>query len=271
VNTAKTHRWHTGTVECGGEAIYYEDIGARDAPAVMLTHGAGGCHAVWFQQAPAFAAAGYRVITWDCRGFGRSTFRSGAHGPAAAVADMKAVLDTCAVERAHLVGQSMGGWWVTAFTMDAPERVRSLSLTNTVGALWTDAIHAHFSDYVAKARPEEPRIGAHDALSAAFVARSPALAFLYQELNTFHDPPMATIVGALAGGVEHSALDALGIPILIITGSDDQLFPAPLIAESARMLKNAALVEIADAGHSPYFERPDEWNDAVLGFLDKVS
>ncbi len=265
-----THQWRTGMVGSGGEDIYFEDIGNEDAPAVMLTHGAGGCHAVWFQQVPALADAGYRVITWDCRGFGCSTFRSGTHGPAAAVADMHAILDACEVERAHLVGQSMGGWWVTAFTIDAPQRVRSLSLTNTVGGLWTPAINAHFREYVANAGPEEPRIGAHAALSPSFVAREPALAFLYQQLNTFHDPPMATIVGSLAERVEHDALDALGIPILVVTGSDDVLFPAPLIAESAAMLTNVSLVEIGGAGHSPYFERPDEWNHALLRFLEKT-
>ena len=46
----------------------------------MLTHGAGGNHAIWFQQVPALAAAGYRMITWDCRGFGKSTFQTGIHG-----------------------------------------------------------------------------------------------------------------------------------------------------------------------------------------------
>src|SRR4051812_25377366 len=87
-----THAWRTGTVASQGERIYYEDIGALDAPAFMLTHGAGGSHAGWFQQVPALAQAGFRVITWDCRGFGNSTFTTGVHGSEAAVADMLAVL-----------------------------------------------------------------------------------------------------------------------------------------------------------------------------------
>ena len=73
-------RWHTGTVASGGETIYYEEIGESGAPTILLTHGAGGSHAIWFQQVPALAAAGYRVVTWDCRGFGKSTFDSGVHG-----------------------------------------------------------------------------------------------------------------------------------------------------------------------------------------------
>ena len=73
-----THRWNAATVESGGESIYYEITGADDAAeTVVLTHGAGGSHAAWFQQVPALADAGYRVVTWDSRGFGNSTFTSG--------------------------------------------------------------------------------------------------------------------------------------------------------------------------------------------------
>jgi len=263
-----THPWRTATVASGGETIYYEVTGADDAPAIVLTHGAGGSHAAWFQQVPALAGAGYRVVSWDSRGFGCSTFATGVLGTDAAVGDLATVLDAIGIERAHLVGQSMGGWWVTAFALARPERLRSLTLSNTVGGLWTDALTDHFASFVAgAARAEEGRLGIHNALAPSFVARDPARAFLYQQLNTFHDPPMAAVARALAGLVDHAALDALGIPILVITGSDDVLFPAPLVTDSASRLRNATTVEIAGAGHSPYFERPDEYNAALLRFL----
>jgi pimeloyl-ACP methyl ester carboxylesterase len=163
----------------------------------------------------------------------------------------------------------MGGWWVTAFALAHPERVRTLTLSNTVGGLWTDALNEHFAGYVRTAAPEQPRIGAHNAVSPAFAQRDPAGAFLYQQINTFHTPPMGAVLQALTGErIAHAELDALGIPILMITGTDDDLFPAPLIVESAGMLKNATLVEIAGAGHSGYFERPDEYNAALLEHMD---
>jgi pimeloyl-ACP methyl ester carboxylesterase len=267
-----THAWKTGTVSSGGEQIYYEVIGAEGAPAVVLTHGAGGSHAAWFQQVPALADAGYRVVTWDSRGFGRSTFDTGVLGCDAAVADLAEVLDAVGVERAHVVGQSMGGWWVTAFALAHPDRVLSLTLSNTVGGLWTDALFRHFASFVAAAPgADDSRMGVHSALGTSFVTRDPARAFLYQELNTFHAPPLAAIAGALGGArVEHAALDALGIPTLVITGSDDVLFPAALVRDSAERLTAPTIVEIADAGHSPYFERPDEYNAALLQHLARV-
>jgi pimeloyl-ACP methyl ester carboxylesterase len=79
---------------------------------------------------------------------------------------------------------------------------------------------------------------------------------------------MAAVARVLMGArIEHAALDALGIPVLVITGTDDALFPAPLVTDSVSRLTNATVIEIADAGHSPYFERPDEYNAALLRFL----
>jgi 3-oxoadipate enol-lactonase len=264
-----THPWRTATVASAGETIYFEVTGPSTGPTVVLTHGAGGSHAAWFQQVPALAAAGYQVVAWDSRGFGLSTFDSGVLSTEVAVADIRAVLDAVGVERVHLVGQSMGGWWVTAFALAHPECVATLSLSNTVGGLWTDALVEHFATFVAaEVAADDSRLGVHSALSPRFVERDPARAFLYQQLNTFHSPPMRAVGKALTGSrIEHAALDASGIPILVITGTDDVLFPAPLVIDSASRLANATIVEIADAGHSPYFERPDEYNAALLNFL----
>lgn len=261
--------WQPGTVASQGETIYYEVIGADDAPTIVLTHGAGGSHAAWFQNVPVLAQAGFRVITWDCRGFGNSTFTTGVHGTEAAVADMVAVLAATGTERVHLAGQSMGGWWVVAFTLAHPQRVASLTLSNTVGGLWTDALDAHFRDWISGgAGFATPVLGEHNALSRRFAERDLAHAFLYQQLNTFHTPPMAAIAGAIMETrVEHAAIDATGVPVLVITGEHDALFPAKLVQDSASRLTNARSIEIADAGHSPYFERPDEYNAALLEFV----
>lgn len=263
--------WRPGRVATGGEDIYFEAFGDVGAPAVMLTHGAGGNHAVWFQQLPALTAAGYRVITWDTRGFGNSTFRTGVHGTEAAVADMRAVLDATGTDAVHLVGQSMGGWWTTGFTIAHRGRVRSLTLCNTVGALWTDALEAHFRNLSTAAAGGDGgrRIGRHPALGPNTDA---ARAFLYEQLNTFADPPFAEVVRALASTrVAHADLDAAGVPILVITGSDDELFPPHLVLDGARRLRDVRTVEIAGAGHSAYFEHPEEFNTTLLSFLSDIS
>ena len=229
-----------------------------DAGTVVLTHGAGGNHASWFQQVPTLAAAGYRVVTWDSRGFGNSTCRSGTVGADIAAGDLAAILDTIdAKEPVDLVGQSMGGWWVSAFTVAHPERVRTLTLANTIGGLFTPELHAHFRSLLTTPLPDDgPRLGTHSALSATLVTRDPALAFLYQQLDSFHEPPFPAIMRALTGWeVTPAQIDAANVPVLVITSPDDQLFPADLIRSGAARVRNARVVEIAGAGHSSYFER----------------
>jgi 3-oxoadipate enol-lactonase len=67
--------------------------------------------------------------------------------------------------------------------------------------------------------------------------------------------------------VTHSQLNATGVPVLVVTSPDDQLFPAPLIRAGAALLRDARVVEIAGAGHSSYFERASDFNTALLAFL----
>ncbi len=259
--------WHSGTVASAGEEIYYEVTGDDALPTVVLSHGAGGSHVVWYRQVATLARR-FRVVTWDSRGFGRSTFRSGVLTGAACGADLAAVCDAAGVETAHLVGQSMGGWWTVEAALAHPRRVRSLTLANTIASLYTPALANHFEAMIHSGAPAAGRLGEHPAIHPGLAHSDPATAFLYQELNTLHTPPMLEVAIALfEDRHEPAELEALGVPVLVITGSDDPLFPAPLVRESFERLHGARIAEIAGGGHSPYFERPDEWNEILLGFL----
>jgi 3-oxoadipate enol-lactonase len=260
--------WRTGRVDRDGESLYYEVTGDAAARTVVLTHGAGGTHASWFQQVPALAAAGYRVVTWDSRGFGNSTCRSGVVGADIAASDLVSILDAAGVDRVDLVGQSMGGWWVSAFTVAHPQRVRTLTLANTIGGLFTPELHAHFRSLLEAPVNDVPRLGRHSAISADLATRDPALAFLYQQLDSFHEPPFPAVMRALTGWeLTHAQMNATGVPVLVVTSPEDQLFPAALIRAGAAQLRDARVVEIAGAGHSSYFERATDFNAAVLAFL----
>jgi len=259
--------WRAGNVTSGGEDIYFEVTGDDEMPTVVLSHGAGGSHVVWYRQVVALARR-FRVITWDTRGFGRSTFRSGVLSAEIAAADLLAVCDAAGVQSAHFVGQSMGGWWTVEAALSDPERVRSLTLANTIASLYTPALAAHFEAVIHSGDPATGRLGEHPAIHAGLIERDPAAAFLYQELNTLHTPPMLEAAIALfEARHEPTELETLRVPMLAITGSDDRLFPAALIRESFERVADMRVVEISDAGHSPYFEHPDEWNEIVSAFL----
>jgi pimeloyl-ACP methyl ester carboxylesterase len=254
--------WTTGSVSSGGEEIYYETAGEGDA--VVFGHGLGGNHAVWYQQVPVFADS-FRAVTWDQRDFGRSTDRNGQAGPATATDDLVALLDHLQIGRAHLVGQSMGGWAVLGAALRAPDRVRSLVITDSTAGVMTDAI-AEIVARRTRASLPEPVIGKHPAIGASL---DPVKTFLYQEIGAFRgDVKDADMVMQLYTTTYPSeAIAALDIPALLIVGASDDLIPPAAVHEMKDVFRHARVVEIEGAGHSPYFERPDEWNSTVLGFL----
>src|SRR4051794_9982185 len=167
----------SGHLSRDGEDVYYETFGAPDAPVVVLGHGAGGNHGIWFQQVPVFARH-YRVITWDQRGFGLSTNRHELANPITATGDLLAILDHLDIERAHVVGQSMGGWAALGLALAHGERVRSLVLADTLGGIPVDG-------WWKAAAAIPPREGPfnHPALSNDFCVGNPERAHLYLEIG----------------------------------------------------------------------------------------
>ena len=266
----KTAERSTGFVTSEGEQIYYEISGVGES--VLFCHGAGGNHAIWFQQVPAFVPR-YRVITWDQRGFGRSTNNAGKAGPRVAVRDLAALLDHLGVNRAHLVGQSMGGWVVLGFALASPERVRSLVLADTLGGI-------RLPDPSEQTKRALERVGAalldpnlpigfeHPCLAPDFAQREPARAFLYTQVSSLAPPtPLSALLELAEVSRTREELERLTVPVLFLVGSLDPLFPVVDIERASRLVPGARVVEIPGCGHSPYFEDPDRWNQAVLEFL----
>jgi pimeloyl-ACP methyl ester carboxylesterase len=263
-----------GFIESGTEQIYFEAWGVAHE-AVVLSHGLGGSHAVWYQQVP-FLVQRYRVITWDQRGFGRSTSDSGDIGPVPAVEDLLILLDHLEVERAHIVGQSMGGWPALGFTIDHPDRVISLTLADTIGGIFTPEIRQTLVEYGLQIAdgppPDELPLGEHPAVGAQLLNEDLAHSFLYSELGSLTDPPTPMEIMPLLMTTDHTARAAdVAAPALFIVGEHDPIFPPPLIQSASEALSRSEVAVVQNTGHSPYFERPALWNDIVAGFLQQSS
>jgi pimeloyl-ACP methyl ester carboxylesterase len=256
-----------GFLERDGERLYYEDAGQGEP--LVLCHGMGGNHAVWFQQVACFAAS-RRVISFDHRGFGRSSDRGGRSGPEVAVQDLAALLDELEIAKTDLVGQSMGGWTALGFALSRPAAVRRLVLADTLGGIELAPV-AEVASPARRPSLEPPAwLGRHPALDDAFGARDPARAHLYQMLGGFGDPDLAAILPRLVGcRRKREELAALTLPVLFVVGERDPLFPPEVVHRAAAMLPAARMVEIAGTGHSPYFEDPGAWNAAVAAFLSE--
>ncbi|MGI9431070.1 MAG: alpha/beta fold hydrolase [Myxococcota bacterium] len=250
---------HTGFFETDGEQLYYETCGEGDP--VVLCHGLGGNHAVWYQQV-ASLARDHLVVSWDHRGFGRSTDHGARSGPDVARADLGALLDHLEIPRAHFVGQSMGGWTVLGLALDAPDRVERLVLADSLGGIGVPETGGRGIT----APPSE--LGVHPALGTSFCERHPERAHLYQMLGSMGSPNVPQI-GArlLASTREADEIRDLALPVLFVVGAEDPLFPPAAVRAAAALFPDARVVEIENTGHSPYFEAPALWNEAVRDFL----
>lgn len=252
-----------GDDEAATETIYYEVTG--EGEPLVLSHGAGGNHAIWFEQV-AFFSRRYKVITWDQRSFGNSTDHAGRHDPEAFAADLLALLDHLGIDRAHLAGQSMGGWTTARFALDHPDRVRSVILADTTGGFVTDAAKADYE----RLRTGEARADAAQWIADGRLDQPAMRSFLYGQISSLNGKRPTDIGQSLFAADYTPRASELTMPVLVIFGSADPLFRAPTLRGIAELLPNAEVTEIAGAGHSPYFYQPAQWNRAVLEFLRSV-
>lgn len=248
-----------------GCSLYYE-VHGKTGPAVVFAHGRGGCTASWWQQVPAFRDD-HRVVLIDHRGFARSTCADGRHLDHF-VSDMAALLDHLGIDRAVLVGQSMGGRTALGMAVHHPDRVRGIVLSCTAGGLLIPEVEA-----TQEARQTIPRgIEAPTAaLAPAFRDSQPAMTFLYEQLRamtTTQGPLFRESLAALDGGVTPADLVGYRVPTLVLSGAFDPLYPHAVLTAVTEAIPGATLTHIPGAGHSPYWEMPDTFNRLVRDFVD---
>lgn len=250
-----------------GIEVYYEVHG--DGPALVLAHGGGGSHLSWWQNVPVMARR-FRCVTFDHRGFGASRDVIDGPGPNAFVEDLRELLDHLGIKRAALAGQSMGGWTVLGFAAAYPDRVSALTLCDT---------HAGMDDRevaLEQAKLRDLNAGGlanilTRAYAADFPARDPVRCFLYQQisgLNTHVPANLLPLLLKLKNRFE--PIVDWRIPTLLLVGAEDSIVPPPVMEIMAQRIPQARFVTVSGAGHSVYFERPDEFNRIVMDFLSET-
>ncbi|MBI3796998.1 MAG: alpha/beta hydrolase [Deltaproteobacteria bacterium] len=250
-------------VETNGINLYYEIHG--QGPVVVLAHPGGGNHLSWWQQVPAFAQA-YTCLTFDHRGHGATRdLPADDPGAAAYAQDLVGLLDHLGIHQTAIVGQSMGGWTAIGFAEVYPERVSALVLTNSTGGIRDPELDRHL-DLLKTWHPRQIWAGAY---TKDFSHREPARAFLYQQITAWNVRRPANL-GAQLELVHHvEPIVEQQIPTLFLTSEEDILLPPQLVERVARQIPQALFVKIPGAGHSAYFEKPEEFNRIVLEFLQQ--
>lgn len=258
-------------VQSRGRGIYYERHG--EGPAVLFCHGAGSNAATWWQQLPVFGQR-HACLTMDIRCFGRSVAPLEEFSLEAFVDDVLAILEREGIDRVTLVGQSLGGMIGLQLALRHPQRVAAF-----VGCDTSLAIdHPVLLDIIEKRQITHKAVTIEQrSLGRWFLEHHPDKAALYAQINHFN--PSAYAIPGEAWGralgailqpgrlVPMAALRDVRCPTLLLVGSEDPIVPVPVMQEVAALLPDCELLVVDDAGHSTYFEKPEEFNRGVLDFI----
>jgi pimeloyl-ACP methyl ester carboxylesterase len=250
-----------------GVRICYRDSGGDGIPVVLM-HAATGSSRVWEYQVPAFTAAGFRVIAFDRRGFGRTTIAPGGVQPGTAADDLQGLMDYLHIDRFHLVGTAAGGFASIDYALSFPQRLRSLVLANTIGGVQDES-------YLAlgrRIRPPEFNGLPADVreLGPSYRAANPTGTQRWMELERANraqgtPPPAQTMKHT----VTFALVSTIKTPTLVLTGGADLYAPPPVMRMFADRINGAESVVVPEAGHSTYWEQPEAFNNAVLAFIRK--
>ncbi len=245
--------------------LWYEDTGGDGVPVVFV-HPAAASSACWEQQIPAFVAAGFRCITYDLRGWGRSRELPDAPDRGSISGDLEALVQRLGVDRFVLVGAAYGGMGALDYALRFQQRLRAFVLATSQGAL-TDPEHVATLDRIVPPALRAVPIELRELGPSYRVEYPEGVARWLQILHesggerTQRQPRFLTLTMAL--------LTALQVPTLVLAADADLLAPPALMRRIAERIPNCEFVTIADAGHSAHWERPEEWNRIVLEYLGR--
>ncbi len=261
-----------------GTRIYYEVTG--EGPAVIFAHGLGGNHLSWWQQVPRFCAR-FKCVTFAHRGFAPSDAIAGGPQPRDYGEDLAALVAHLELSDVRIVAQSMGGWSAVEYALLQPPALRGLVLAATSGTLdprqgdpsGGDLLDAWQREQAAKQASLQQR-GIHVAAGARMAREQPAQHFLYGTIDAMNSTlDKQAVRQRLGESRTRKADDArrIAVPTLFVTGEEDVVFPSFVAPKLAAAMPRGRAVQIAEAGHSAYFERPGQFNRIVEEFLSTLN
>ena len=245
-------------------------IEAGSGPAVILLHGLGGDSSNWASTIGPLSRT-HRVIVPDQIGFGKSDKPLINYRIATYVDFLKGLMKELKVERASLVGNSLGGWIASAFALANPQMVDRIVLVDSAGfSLPKDSDPAVLSalnpatrDQIKQLLPlvfYNTQIFASDAAIDAFFAR---------KINAGDSYTTQRIIDSIIRGedVLDAKLGAVKHPTLIVWGREDKLTPLAMGERFKKEIAGSDLVVFEKCGHVPQMEKAPEFNAALMKFL----
>jgi 3-oxoadipate enol-lactonase len=251
--------------------VWHKVVG--EGPAVCLLHGGTGSpESYWAAQLPVLSRH-FRCILMQYPGYGDAEGGDAPFSIPATAAALRDLLGELGVERASLVGLSLGGAVSLQFALDFPGRVRRLVLADTMSGVWTQRFR-RFIDHALIGALEQ---GGHDLmydLNLIFAFSERYLAEHEAELEAGKEAWRAVDVArytAMLRSIRDWSVDdrlhEIEAPALVLWGSEDIEIPRVYSERTAAALPHAILSVIEGSGHKSCADVPEAFNKAVLAFL----
>lgn len=248
-----------------GVKLWFIDTAASGFPVVLL-HPNSGTGLVWEKQIAALARGGYRVVAFDRRGWGKSV-ADPASGPqpGSVAGDLDALVDYLELEKFHLIGAAGGGFVALDYAAWRPERVRSLIVAGSTGAI----VDKEIADFIARiAIPDIRKLPPHyREIGPSYRGANPEGTKKWIEIDEHARQPGVEFQPPLRTPNTLAKIGTISAPALIIAADADLLAPPALMRIWAAHLQNHEWAVIHDAGHAMAWEQPGRFNDIVLDFL----
>jgi 3-oxoadipate enol-lactonase len=276
-------RMESGFLEFDGETLAWEL--SWEGPGVAFLHPGLWDSRVWDEQFGVFSHT-YRVLRYDFRGYGRSS-RPEPGRPYSHVEDLAAVMDAAGVDRAALIGNSMGGRVAIDFALTHPGRVAALILAAPglggfegtereyeVWEAWSDERETLIADAVAAdidgdyETAQERRL---QCLWAPLGMKDEAGRKIRQiAFDNIHELTMDESGERELDPPAAERLDEIRAPTLVLPADHDPPWHERMCEVLAETIRGARLVRIPETDHVIPLRRPDEFNRVVMGFLGEV-
>lgn len=271
-----TNKSESGFAEINGTILYYEIIG-NGTPLVFL-HGFTCDHRNWDPQVDYFSK-NFKVITYDARGHGKSSLPDTV--PYSYAEDLEALMDFLEIDKAVLIGHSMGGAPVFYYTIDNPEKVLALVLAeggamiNDPSIVDTTFIPDYFNEFrkaISVAQSEgldegkEAWLNIHPLKTAAENPMSSDLMrIMINDYSGWHWLNSNPHKPSPEGTIE--LMNQIKPPTLIFAGELSHPVLKDLVSAQSKYIPNSKLVMIENSNHMLNIENPDQFNKELETFL----
>ncbi len=253
--------------------LYYEFHGPETAPVLVLNNGIlMNAATSWAYQTTALSK-NYRVLQYDCRGQGQSDHPDELYSMELHADDLAELLETLEIDAAHIAGISYGGEVAQAFALKYPAKTRSLILIDTVSEVGPE-LRLVIESWVDALRAEDPMAFFHATVPWNFspdwiAANTQILDDAKKRYEDLDFPAVMRLCEAFLAVDFTERLREIIAPTCIMVGELDLIKGISYAKIIKAAIPQAELHILEGSGHASCWERPEEFNSVVTGFLAK--